>query len=96
LRRSPGPDGSGALLLLTALAPSERHARERGCRHKPLLAEAIGTEAEAFLAAMKEERLPDGARFVYHDPKRTVQSGIKPVPVKRAKLATAVPMILMG
>jgi transposase-like protein len=54
-----------------------------------LLAEAIEAEAEAFLAAMKDERLADGrARFVRHGhgPERTIQSGIGPVPVMRAKV----------
>jgi putative transposase len=54
-----------------------------------LLAQAIEAEAEAFLAAMQEERLADGrARLVRHGhgPERTVQTGIGPVPVKRAKL----------
>ena len=54
-----------------------------------LLAEAIEAEASAFLAAMKDERLTDGrARFVRHGhgPERTIQTGIGPVPVKRAKV----------
>ncbi len=54
-----------------------------------LLAEAIEAEAEAFLAAMKDERLADGrARVVRHGhgPERTIQTGIGPVPVKRAKV----------
>jgi putative transposase len=54
-----------------------------------LLAEAIEAEAEAFLAAMQEERLSDGrARFVRHGhgPERTIQTGIGPVPVRRAKV----------
>jgi transposase-like protein len=54
-----------------------------------LLAEAIEAEAEAFLAAMKEERLADGrARFVRHGhgPERTIQTGIGAVAVKRAKV----------
>jgi transposase-like protein len=54
-----------------------------------LLAEAIEAEAEAFLAAMKEERLVDGrARLVRHGhgPERTIQTGIGPVPVRRAKV----------
>ncbi len=53
-----------------------------------LLAEAIEAEAEAFLAAMKDERLADGrARFVRHGhgPERTIQSGIGPVPVMRGE-----------
>jgi len=54
-----------------------------------LLAEAIEAEAEAFLAAMREERLPDGrARLVRHGhgPERPIQTGIGPVPVRRAKI----------
>ena len=54
-----------------------------------LLAQAIEAEAEAFLAAMKDERLADGrARVVRHGhgPERTIQTGIGPVPVRRAKL----------
>jgi putative transposase len=54
-----------------------------------LLAEAIEAEAEAFLVAMQEQRLADGrARLVRHGhgPERLVQTGIGPVPVRRAKL----------
>lgn len=54
-----------------------------------LLAQAVEAEAEAFLAAMRDERLADGrARVVRHGhgPERTIQTGIGPVPVKRAKL----------
>ncbi len=54
-----------------------------------LLAQAIEAEAEAFLAAMKEKRLPDGRdRVVRHGlgPERTVQTGIGPVAVRRVKL----------
>jgi putative transposase len=54
-----------------------------------LLAQAVEAEAEAFLAAMAEERLADGrARVVRHGhgPERTIQTGIGAVPVKRAKL----------
>lgn len=53
------------------------------------LAQAIEAEAEAFLAAMKDERLADGrARVVRHGhgPERMIQTGIGPVPVQRAKL----------
>jgi putative transposase len=52
-----------------------------------LLAQAI--EAEAFLAAMKDTRLPDGReRVVRHGlgPERAVQTGIGPVPVRRVKV----------
>ena len=54
-----------------------------------LLAQAVEAEAEVFLAAMAEERLADGrARVVRHGhgPERMIQTGIGPVPVKRAKL----------
>ncbi len=54
-----------------------------------LLAQAIEAEAEAFLAVMKDERLADGrARVVRHGhgPQRTIQTGIGPVAVRRAKL----------
>ena len=54
-----------------------------------LLAQAVEAEAEAFLAAMREERLPDGrARLVRHGhgPERLIQTGIGPVPVRRVKL----------
>lgn len=54
-----------------------------------LLAQAVEAEAEAFLAAMAEERLADGrARVVRHGhgPERMIQTGIGSVPVKRAKL----------
>ena len=54
-----------------------------------LLAQAVEAEAEAFLAAMQDERLADGrARMVRHGhgPERTIQTGIGPVPVRRVKL----------
>jgi putative transposase len=54
-----------------------------------LLAQAIEAEAEAFLAAMRGERLADGrARLVRHGhgPERMIQTGIGPVPVSRVKL----------
>jgi putative transposase len=54
-----------------------------------LLAQAIEAEAEAFLAAMRDKRLPDGRdRLVRHGhgPERTVQTGIGPVAVRRVKL----------
>ena len=60
--------------------------REGACR---LLAEAIEAEAEAFLAAMREERLADGrTRLVRHGhgPERMIQTGIGPVWVRRAKI----------
>jgi putative transposase len=54
-----------------------------------LLAQAVEAEAEAFLAEMKGVRLPDGRDRVVrhgHAPERLVQTGIGPVPVRRAKL----------
>ncbi|ANH09018.1 transposase (plasmid) [Shinella sp. HZN7] len=54
-----------------------------------LLAQAVEAEAEAFLAAMADERLADGrARMLRHGhgPERVIQTGIGPVAVKRAKL----------
>jgi len=54
-----------------------------------LLAQAIEAEAEAFLALMKGERLPDGRERVVrhgHGPERLVQTGIGPVEVQRVKL----------
>jgi putative transposase len=54
-----------------------------------LLAQAVEAEAEAFLAAMKDRRLPDGReRVVRHGlgPERTIQTGIGPVAVRRVKI----------
>lgn len=54
-----------------------------------LLAQAIEAEAEAFLAEMKGERLPDGRERLVrhgHGPERLIQTGIGPVPVQRVKL----------
>ena len=54
-----------------------------------LLAQAIEAEAEAFLASMRNIRLPDGRdRLVRHGygPERMIQTGIGPVAVRRAKL----------
>ena len=54
-----------------------------------LLAQAVEAEAEAFLAAMKGARLPDGRdRLVRygHGPERPVQTGIGPVAVQRVRL----------
>jgi transposase-like protein len=54
-----------------------------------LLAEAIEAEAEAFLARMRDERLPDGRQRLVrhgHGPERRIQTGIGPVPVRRAKI----------
>ena len=47
-----------------------------------LLAQAVELEADAFLTAMQELRLPDGrARLVRHGhgPERAIQTGIGPV-----------------
>jgi len=54
-----------------------------------LLAQAVELEAEAFLTAMQDLRLPDGrARLVRHGhgPEREVQTGIGPVPVSRVRV----------
>src|SRR3712207_2654790 len=54
-----------------------------------LLAQAEEAEAEAFLAAMRDRRLPDGReRVVRHGlgPERKIQTGIGPVAVRRVKL----------
>src|SRR5918997_1036191 len=54
-----------------------------------LLAQAVEAEVEAFLAATKGARLPDGRERLVrhgHGPERVVQTGIGPVPVRRAKL----------
>jgi len=54
-----------------------------------LLAQAIEAEADAFLAAMRGERLADGRERIVrhgHGPERQVQTGIGPVAVRRAKL----------
>jgi putative transposase len=54
-----------------------------------LLAQAVELEAEAFLTAMQDLRLPDGrARLVRHGhgPERAIQTGIGPVPVARVRI----------
>ena len=54
-----------------------------------LLAQAVEAEAEAFLAAMKDRRLPDGRERVVrhgHGPERTIQTGIGLVAVRRVKV----------
>jgi len=54
-----------------------------------LLAQAVEAEADAFLATMKDARLPDGRERVVrhgHGPERQVQTGIGPVEVRRVKL----------
>src|SRR4030081_2589897 len=48
---------------------------------RQLLARAVEIEAETFLAAMKDLRLPDGRDRVVrhgHGPSRTIQTGIGP------------------
>jgi len=54
-----------------------------------LLAQAVEAEAEAFLAEMKDLRLPDGRERLVrhgHGPQRQVQTGIGPVAVQRVRL----------
>ena len=54
-----------------------------------LLAQAVELEADAFLSAMQDLRLPDGrARLVRHGhgPEREIQTGIGPVPVARVRV----------
>ena len=54
-----------------------------------LLAQAVEMEAEAFLSAMQDLRLPDGrTRLVRHGhgPEREIQTGIGPVPVARVRI----------
>jgi len=54
-----------------------------------LLAQAVELEAEAFLAGMRDLKLPDGRdRLVRHGhgPERMIQTGIGPVAVSRVKI----------
>src|SRR5215212_276486 len=56
---------------------------------RKLLAQAIEIEAEAYLASMRDLKLPDGrARLVRHGhgPERAIQTGIGPVPVARVRI----------
>ena len=56
---------------------------------RKLLAQAIEIEAEAYLASMRELKLPDGRERLVrhgHGPKRTIQTGIGPVEVSRVKI----------
>jgi transposase-like protein len=56
---------------------------------RQLLAQAVEIEAEAFLAAMKDLKLPDGRdRLVRHGhgPERTIQTGIGGVEVARVRI----------
>src|ERR1700712_487021 len=60
-----------------------------------LLAQAVEMEADAFLSAMQDLRLPGGrrlpdgrARLVRHGhgPERAIQTGLGPVPVARVRV----------
>src|SRR5512143_3063409 len=52
-----------------------------------LLEQAIEAEVETFLVALKDVKLADGRdRVVRHGPERTIQTGIGPVEVRRAKV----------
>lgn len=54
-----------------------------------LLEQAIEAEVDTFLASMKDVTLPDGRDRVVrhgHGPERTIQTGIGPVSVRRAKV----------
>ncbi len=56
---------------------------------RQLLAQAVEIEAEVFLAAMKDLKLPDGRDRVVrhgHGPAREIQTGIGPVEVSRVKI----------
>ena len=56
---------------------------------RQLLTQAVEMEAEAFLAAMKDLKLPDGRGRVVrhgHGPERTIQTGIGPVEVSSVKI----------
>jgi len=56
---------------------------------RQLLTQAVEMEAAAFLAAMKDLKLPDGRGRVVrhgHGPERTIQTGIGPVEVSSVKI----------
>jgi len=56
---------------------------------RQLLTQAVEMEAAAFLAAMKDFKLPDGRSRVVrhgHGPERTIQTGIGPVEVSSVKI----------
>ena len=56
---------------------------------RKLLAQAFEIEAVAFLANMRELKLPDGRERLVrhgHGPERTIQTGIGPVAVSRVKI----------
>ena len=62
---------------------------------RQLLARAVEMEAEEFLAAMKDLKLPDGRGRVVrhgHGPERTIQTGIGPVEVRAVKIRDRVAM----
>jgi transposase-like protein len=66
--------------------PLTELARE-GARR--ILATVLVAEADAFVALWKDVKLPDGRDRVVrhgHGPERTIQTGIGPVPVRRAKV----------
>src|SRR3954453_11296859 len=61
----------------------------RGGGPRRLLAQAVEAEAEAFLATMRDRRLPDGRERLVRrggGAERLVQTGIGPAPVRRVKL----------
>jgi putative transposase len=56
---------------------------------RKLLAQAIEIEAEAFLASLRDLKLPDGRERLVrhgHGPERMIQTGIGPVEVSRVKI----------
>lgn len=56
---------------------------------RQLLAQAVEAELEAFLASMRDQKLPDGRDRVVrhgHGPERTIQTGIGPIAVSRPKV----------
>ena len=56
---------------------------------RQLLAQAVEMEAAAFLAGMKDLKLPDGRDRVVrhgHGPERTIQTGIGPLAVSSVKI----------
>ena len=61
---------------------------------RKLLAQAIEIEAEAYLASMRDLKLPDGRERLVrhgHGPERTIQTGIGPVRSAGSRSATAAP-----
>ena len=66
--------------------PLSELARE-GARR--MLAQALIAEADAFVALWKDLKLPDGRDRIVrhgHGPDRTIQTGVGPVEVRRAKV----------